>query len=585
MMLAKPNMHHGAEKHSHQHLHRMTLNEGEKSDHCASLTNHETYFTVEVQVGTPPQKFELVADTGSDSVIIPSCICVDSAACNTGKNDRCFKGHGHSSTFNIKEGPNGPPTAVLTFGSGQIEAAVATDVVRVAGTEANMHNGLLLMTDQALSIESAFQGILGLGPPKHDAVGVMVAGHAEQGHIEYADGGRLGHHRGHGNSSAVAKHESSLRGALTEKKAVVSQHGQPVPRAKSFLKEAGVRHFSLCYNDNGQPGALRLATSPMPDALKSLGTEHWSLNLKGVSISGSNKKMSLCRGKDKQMDWETACVAVPDSGTTVLAAPQDHIVEVLNNLCDEWPRCSSNYTRMLSQADTVHDLALTSMGWDPWDVKATSKAEVMVALLQDCRKWVDESKDGINELPPLRFHVAGKDGESVALELGPSDYIFEVDQKQVSMLWRLASNSSASSSSFRFMEEVHNDHEEDDTAQSNKNKRRTCIPAMEAIDYVDPQFGQMWILGMPFFYSYNVHYTLSEEDPSIAFRNTPCDTCGGSANSHGPDTSFQAGGSGANEEVTLESRAPLAGFEPSRYPRSLTKPIRLPRWVLQRGKL
>mmetsp|Transcript_67794 Transcript_67794/g.126618 ORF Transcript_67794/g.126618 Transcript_67794/m.126618 type:complete len:582 (-) Transcript_67794:46-1791(-) len=544
MLLVKPHGSRGS------HFHRTHAHNHGDDAVCADLNNHETYFTVRVEVGTPAQHFSLIADTGSDSVIIPSCICVDSSACNTGKNDKCFRGTGHSSTFKIKDGPQGPPTTVLTFGSGQIEAAVATDVVRVAGVRAKMNNGLLLMTDQALSIDSAFQGILGLGPPKRDVVGMMVPAEDKpdaSGHIVYSDG-----HAARQNLTAMGAARLRSRLPVLEGIAEIGSNSQNVPQVKNFLKEAGVKHFSVCYNDNGIPGALRLSTRPMSNTLKSMGGDHWSLNFHGVTIGGSNKQLDMCKGDQKMSDWETACVAVPDSGTTVLAAPKDHIVEILNHLCDEWPRCHSNHSTMAAKAETVHYTALSSVGWDPWHVEATSKAEVLVALLQDCMSWLDESKDGINELPPLRFHVAGRDGERRVLELPASSYIFEVAEEDM-----MAGNVSFTSRGSK--------REQAAGRVEAKPSASVCIPALEAIDYIDPKFGQMWILGMPFFYSYSVHYDLSEDEPAVGFESGACQTCNGDKKT----------------SASLSQQDPQMGdlHGPRRRPRPLSQPIRLPQWV------
>merc|ERR1719456_683756 len=89
---------------------------------CTDLTNHGTHFTVDIEVGTPGQKFSVVADTGSNSLIVPSCVCQQRRYCS--KSDRCFTGTNRSDTFSLKDGPNGLQSIFITFGSGTIEAIV-----------------------------------------------------------------------------------------------------------------------------------------------------------------------------------------------------------------------------------------------------------------------------------------------------------------------------------------------------------------------------------------------------------------------------------------------------------------------------
>merc|ERR1719238_1888078 len=77
----------------------LLFNEAGVASTCAPLANKGSHFTVDIQVGTPGQTFSVVADTGSDAVIVPSCICKESGSCS--KDDRCFRGTNKSSTFKM----------------------------------------------------------------------------------------------------------------------------------------------------------------------------------------------------------------------------------------------------------------------------------------------------------------------------------------------------------------------------------------------------------------------------------------------------------------------------------------------------
>jgi len=157
--------------------HRSASSDGqemEAHEKCAPLKNMQSYFSVVVEVGTPAQKFSVVADTGSDNVIIPSCTCKESGYCN--QDAKCFRGTNKSSTFymstNGSAAKHGLPLVDMMFGSGAIEAVVGSDMVTVGGVDTMMPDGILLMVQNELQIEDAggFQGILGLGPPKNETL-------------------------------------------------------------------------------------------------------------------------------------------------------------------------------------------------------------------------------------------------------------------------------------------------------------------------------------------------------------------------------------------------------------------------------
>jgi hypothetical protein len=142
---------------------------------CAPLANKGSHFTVDIEVGTPGQTFAVVADTGSDAIIVPSCICKESGSCND--NDRCFRGTNKSSTFLLKgfnntqlqaKTPKHLPVVNMVFGSGPVQAVIASDVVNVAGIKASMSDGVLLMVNNQLRMNGPFEGILGLGQPKNE---------------------------------------------------------------------------------------------------------------------------------------------------------------------------------------------------------------------------------------------------------------------------------------------------------------------------------------------------------------------------------------------------------------------------------
>ncbi|ELR61726.1 hypothetical protein M91_07933 [Bos mutus] len=127
----------------------------------SNLTTHplrnigDLIYVGNVTIGTPPQEFQVVFDTGSSDFWVPSDFCT-SRACSTHVRFR----HLQSSTFRLTN-----KTFRITYGSGRMKGVVAHDTVRI---------GDLVSTDQpfGLSVEeygfegrAYYDGVLGLNYP------------------------------------------------------------------------------------------------------------------------------------------------------------------------------------------------------------------------------------------------------------------------------------------------------------------------------------------------------------------------------------------------------------------------------------
>ncbi|KAM9764291.1 pregnancy-associated glycoprotein 1-like [Dama dama] len=107
-----------------------------------------------ITIGTPPQEFQVVFDTGSSDLWVPSVFCT-SPNCSTHVRFR----HLESSTFRPTK-----KTFRITYGSGSMKGFLAYDTVRI---------GDLVSTDQPFGLSLAehgfedapFDGILGLSYP------------------------------------------------------------------------------------------------------------------------------------------------------------------------------------------------------------------------------------------------------------------------------------------------------------------------------------------------------------------------------------------------------------------------------------
>lgn len=492
------------------------------SESCAELVNHGTHSTIDIEVGTPGQTFSVVADTGSDDVIVPSCVCKDSRGCSS--KNRCFKGEGMSSTFRIDDGKEGPPIATITFGSGPVDAAIATDVVRIGEIEAMMQDSVFLMVNNELDFPGPFEGLLGLGPP----VQVISADAESQVDIEKvaAEAAAAEVARALSNFADVLKQEvkDSVAEGLAEGQAAhaVAQDQEDVgapfemhtslldanrsqgiaarqpQRPRSFMQQAGVPRFSMCFND-AESGVFRLSPPVASNSMGSIGTSHWGLDFRGFSVGASDEPLPFCGMSDMREGQKTPCGGIPDSGTTFLMGPQEHVDILMAGLCDGWSRCSNNYTLML---DTIKAAEDTIEGkyhmHDPFGIRPLAKHEVFQLLLHDCETWLDESMQesagaGLAELPPLRLTLVGAGGEEQVLELPSWTYVLEM------------------------------------LSDETESAVRVCSAALGVTDYTTAANGPVWILGTPLFYAYEIGYDLEIAPGSMSFRQlseeNPCGTC------------------------------------------------------------
>jgi len=471
---------------------------------CSELVNHGSHFTVDIEVGTPGQRFSVVADTGSNTLIVPSCQCQASGYCST--DDRCFTGTNRSSTFSLVHGLNGPERLMISFGSGPVEGIVARETVRAGQISAHMQKGIMLMTAHRLNFGGPFEGILGLGVPQRPAPEAPTGG--------AGGNASAGAAAGIGDSSSIQDiirqiaealgrgggGDPSASGLGADDLALAKQ--MPGTPPTGFLEQAGISRFSMCFND-GANGVLRLGTPAAPLAHGSVGVEHWGLGLHGISIGAQKVPVKICRPQDMLPGQDTPCGAIPDSGTTLITAPEQHIMHLLSHLCDQWPRCRQNHTAMERAAKAASNAAAGEYGFDPFDIKVPGKNIILRLLLADCASWSSEASD-FDELPPLHFDVAGSNGTKQTLTLPGFAYVLESHQNDTDNV------------------SIHSLH--------GGSPNRTCAPAFGKLDYQTQKHGPVWIFGTSFFYQFTVGYDLSATPPSISFRpadEAPCGTCDG----------------------------------------------------------
>ena len=109
------------------------------------------YF-IQTAVGTPPQQFTVVPDTGSSNLWMYSSKCKSIACFSHSKYDAS-----KSSTYKADG-----EVFDITYGSGGVKGFVSRDVARIGDIEAEMGFGEVTSASGASFIASEMSGILGL---------------------------------------------------------------------------------------------------------------------------------------------------------------------------------------------------------------------------------------------------------------------------------------------------------------------------------------------------------------------------------------------------------------------------------------
>jgi len=295
----------------------------------------------------------------------------------------CFTGTNRSSTF---IGPAKNASArQITFGSSTVIIFASTDIVRVGDTQATMTDSLQLMVNRKLRMPGDFEGILGLGIPswvQSAKVSPKIAG----------------------SDPANQKIQREMyRNKKEEIEELSKKHDRnytelmmPTPR---FHEEAGIKRFSICMDDNGDSGVLRVEPPEAPKMLKQIGHHHWSLGLQGISAGSATAPITICSKDSKPDEQDVACAAVPDSGTTQIMGPSESIRQLYAEVCNRWPRCK-----------------------DHENPTGAAPEEVFLMLIHHCADWM--GKD-LSEVPSIFLHFAAANGDTQVLELTSWAYIIE----------------------------------------------------------------------------------------------------------------------------------------------------------------
>lgn len=254
---------------------------------CVPLRTGEDDATADIGIGTPPQYFHVIVDTGSNNLVIPSCICNDDGQCDP--QNACFHMKASSTleldevSVNKQTGEVGVLSDELAYGSGEIETLVSSDWATLGKVGVYMNNELLLMIAKHLDFGGLFEGILGLGVPEN----------------------------------------------------------APGPATKTFVQMAGINTYSVCLQPAPSKGVLRFGSAPDTNKVKNIGVEHWSGALEGMSVGNASAPILFCSPDDMLPPQTTPCSFIPDSGTTLMLGPAQDLLILYANICDEFPMCRS----------------------------------------------------------------------------------------------------------------------------------------------------------------------------------------------------------------------------------------------------
>lgn len=454
---------------------------------CATLRNHETHSSVEISIGNPPQSFSLVADTGSDKVVVKDCACKN---CRPEWGPGCFLGPHHSSSFNLSffmvedehkghQGHQGHKVKkhleeahmYISFGSGSVGTRVASDEVRLGSLKTYMKHGLLLIVDESLEIHDRFEGILGLGRPDF------------KGHQA------LGHHR------------AAKRAGMAKKAEELEEIHVP-----SFFEQAKVQRFSLCFNHQAD-GVLGMNTPASSNRLSSVGQVHWGLDFQGISVGDQKQRLKICNPASKKKGMQSACGLIPDSGTTLIAAAEPQLLTLYESVCNNWSRCKETHQQIEKDA-AAGKLPVMSANESQDGQIEVHTVETLQALLTQCSDWM-AGVDLNKEMPKLTFHVAGANGNKEELVINPRNYIL-LSEAEVEIPTIIKSHGRK-------------------TFAKVKQQKQVCTMAFTPLEYETASNGPVWIMGMPLFYEHTVHYDRGngkEQGVTMAFTRQDKEGCG-----------------------------------------------------------
>jgi cathepsin D len=253
-----------------------------------------------ITLGTPPQTFQVVFDTGSSNLWVPSSKCpITNIACLLHN-----KYHADKSTSYVANG-----TAFnITYGSGGVSGQLSVDNLEVSGLQISKQTFAEILKESGLSfIAGKFDGILGLGYPQISVLGIppvfdqMVAQNAVEAPVF---------------AFYLTRDEDHPTGSEVVFGGVDDKH----------------------YTGN---------ISYIPVSKKG----YWQFNMDKVSVGG------------QATGCTSGCQAIADTGTSLLAGPSDEIKKI-NLAIGAAPFINGEYMVNCDNLPTMPDVTFSISGKD-----------------------------------------------------------------------------------------------------------------------------------------------------------------------------------------------------------------------------
>ncbi|CAO3634843.1 unnamed protein product [Cunninghamella echinulata] len=151
---------HRKTRYSHQRKLYSAINRREKSSFNVGIDNYLWSYLVTVGIGHPKKDFNLVLDTGSAILWVPSVECDQTTCPSTTKNVQYFD-PSRSKTYQLKNNNR----FALTYGSGEASGQVGQDTITIGNTIEikNQTFGVASQVTKGL-LDDGINGILGLAP-------------------------------------------------------------------------------------------------------------------------------------------------------------------------------------------------------------------------------------------------------------------------------------------------------------------------------------------------------------------------------------------------------------------------------------